>query len=433
MKILYAIVGYGEEHLGYEMHRELAQAIIARGHSYTILALAHAKHMRHRQALAIEDGIPIYRVICAGRKHLDAINRIATPLFKFPWFLTSLWRIGMFLRAHHDYDLIIAESAFPMGGMIYLATRLVRLPYIEYVNGADFIANPAANYGYARFAFARALARAGYRAARLVRAESPYGARMAIELGCPPEKMTLVQRNIGECCFLPRAVDVENFRRAAREKIRARFNLNAPNLIVTVGRLLPIKGFDDLIRALPQIIARAGDTQILLLGPNRNDTKFGNYQTYLEKLARELNVADRITFAGPVPYDAVREFLAAADVVAVPSVQDSGNKLVMEAAAVATPFVSTWTAGNAQWAPEWNCGIIVDPRSPEQLANALTPVLTHREMARQMGANGLKFAEQFSASQVAERTIALCQAALEPAPLPQELRELNSLLHPVQI
>lgn len=430
MRLLYAISGYGEEHLGYEMHRELAQEIIARGHSYTIWALARQRHMQGRNTEAVEDGIPVYRAVCSGRLHLDLANRLTTPLFKFPWFLTALWQLVAFLRAHRKFDLVIAEGAFPFGAMVYLATRLVQIPFIIYVHGGDFIANREANYGYARFSLARGLMRRAFRAARLVRAESLYGSASAIGLGCPPEKLALVQRNIGRCCYPPKDTALDEYRNQARARIRQHYGIKSPRLILAVGRLLPIKGFDDLIRAMPQVIASAGDTQVLHLGPNRNDTRLGNYQERLEELASQLGVGDRIIYAGSVPYDQVRDFLAAADVVAVPSVEDSGNKLVMEAGAVGTPFAATRTSGNALWAPEWHCGLIVEPRAPDELARALITLLNDPAAARKMGLNGLKFAQQFSPDKVAERTIRLCECALRQAPLPMDMRQLESLLHP---
>lgn len=430
MRLLYAISGYGEEHIGFEMHRELAQEIIARGHTYEILALSRARHMRGRKSAAVEDGIPVYRLVCSGRVYLDLINRLTTPFLKFPWFLTALWQIVAFLRSHRDYDLVIAEGAYPFGALIYLATRIIRLPYGVYIHGGDFIANQEANYGYARYPLARRLMRYAFNAARAVRAESLYGAESAIQLGCPPEKMALVQRNIGRCCYPPEGVDLESFRGAARERVRGKYGITAPRLIVAVGRLLPIKGFDDLIRALPMIIEKVGQVQLLHLGPNRNDTVLGNYQKHLEELASQIGVGDRVIYAGPVPYDQVRDMLAAADVVAVPSVQDSGNKLVMEAAAVATPFVATRTAGNALWAPEWHCGLIVEPRDPDALATALIRVLCDPAEARRMGLNGLSFAALFSPDKVAERTIWFCESALKGGPLPTGLAQFDSLLHP---
>lgn len=430
LRILYAISGYGEEHLGYEMHRELAQEIIARGHEYSILALSRQRHMSGRPKAGIEDGIPVYRLVCSGKPYLDLINKLTTPIFQFPWFVPALWQIASFLSSHRNYDLIIAEGAYPFGAMIYLATRIVGMPFIVYVHGGDFIANQEANYGYGRFRLARWFMRKAFHAAKLVRAESLYGAEKAIELGCPPEKMALVQRNIGVCCYPPAGISLGAYRRDAAERIRQKYGINSRRLIVTVGRLLPIKGFDDLVRALPIIVQALGDTQILHLGPNRNDTVVGNYQKHLEQLASQLGVGDRIIYAGSVPYDQVRDFLAAADVVAVPSVQDSGNKLVMEAAAVGTPFVATRTSGNALWTPEWHCGLIVEPRAPDELAHALIDILSDPATGRRMGMNGLGFADEFSPDKVAERTIMLCQSALNGQPLPHDLVELASLLHP---
>ncbi|MGB8646329.1 MAG: glycosyltransferase family 4 protein [Anaerolineae bacterium] len=430
MRLLYVIVGYGAEHIGYEMHREIAQEIMARGHSYTIWALTHSKHMRNRTPETIEDGIPIVRAVCAGPKYLDLINRLATPIFKFPWFLTALSRLVAFLWNHRDYDLVIAEGAFPIGAIVYLATRIVRLPFIMYINGADFIANQQANYGYARYALVRWFLRRAYQSARLLKAESPYGAESTIALGCPPEKMTLVQRNIGRCCYPPEDRDLATYRRQARERVGAAFHITAPRLILASGRLLPIKGFDLLIRALPHVVERAGDVQVLFLGPNRVDTRLGNYQQVLTQLAQELGVADRIVFAGSVAYDQVRDFVAAADVVAIPSRQDSGNKLVMEAAAVATPFVATHTAGNARWAPEWDCGLIINPEAVQEMADGLVRLLCDPVAARRMGQNGLRFAAMFHPARVAERTLWLCECAVQRESPPQELREFNTLLHP---
>lgn len=430
MRILYVISGYGAEHLGYEISRELGQEIIARGHAYTIFAPARLREMKGRTADALEDGVPVHREIAQGELQLELLNRLSQPIFKFPWFISALLRLLNYLHTHRTFDLIVGEGAYPYGAIVYLATRVFRHPYMIYVNGADFIANPAANYGYARFRLARGLMRREFAQAAVVRAESIYGAKNARKLGCPPEKLALVQRNISRVTFLPQGVDAEAYRRAARAKIRAQFNLSAPRVIVAVGRLLPIKGFDDLVRALPLVSARVGDTQILHVGPNRIDSKFGDYQKYLQNLANELGVGEKIVFAGAVELAQVRDLIAAADVLAAPSVEEGGTKMVMEAAAAATPFVGTRTAGTPEWAQEWNCGLIVNARAPEELADALAQILGEPALARRMGANGQKFAEHFRTAQVATRILGLAEVALRRAPVPYELKEPYGLLHP---
>lgn len=433
MKILYVIAGYGPEHLGYEISRELAQEISARGHSYSIFALARARDMRGRRTEAVEEGVPIHRAVCAGYKYLDAINALTVPLFKYPWFLPALYQLVRYLRQHPEFEIVIAEGAYPMGALVYLATRLTPRPYIVNVAGGDFIANEQAQYGYGRFGAVRWMLRRVLRHSSFVRPESPYGAMRCLQLGCPPEKLALVQRNIARCTFLPHGADSEAYRARARVEICARLGITAPRLILTVGRLLPIKGFDDLLRGLPQILAGSGNTHIVHVGPNRNDPKLGDYQAYLERLAQELGIASNLTFAGAVPLEQVRDFLAAADVVAIPSVEEGGNKIVMESAAVATPFVATATAGTPDWAREWGCGLIVPPRAPDQMAAALIELLNHPTRAREMGRAGMRFAEQFRTDIVADRILKISACALAGQALPTDLQQPSGLLHPTTV
>ena len=432
MRILYVISGYGKEHIGFDISTELAQEIIARGHSYTIFAPARRREMAGRTTDAVEEGVPVHREVCAGDAYLELVNLLTQPLFKYAWFANVLWRLVLFLRRRPDFDLIYAEGAYPLGAIVYLATRLSRRPFLVNVNGGDFIANEQANYGYARYRFARWMLRRVLDAAAAARAESIYGAENALRLGCAPSKLALVQRNIGQMAFPAAGTDMARYRAAAREQVYRRFQLAAPRLIIAVGRLLPIKGFDDLIRALPAIRAGAGETQILHVGPNRIDTKFGDYRAYLENLARELGVARLVTFAGQVDHVEVRDFLAAADVLAAPSVEEGGTKMVMEAAAVGTPFVGTRSAGTPEWARNWNCGLIVPPRAPEKLAEALCRILSDPQSAQRMGANGLRFAEQFRTAEVATRILGLCDCALRGAAVPPELKQPEPLLNPVQ-
>lgn len=428
MRILYVISGYGPEHIGFDISTELAQEIIARGHSYTIFAPARLREMKGRTTDQIEEGVPVHREVCSGQISLELINWLTKPIFKYGWFVNVLWRLLHFLRSRPEFDLIYAEGAYPLGAIVYIATRIYRRPFLVNVNGGDFIANEEANYGYARYRLARKLMRAVLREAAVARAESLYGAENAQKLGCSPSKLALVQRNIGRMTFLPPGVDVAAFRAAARETMREEFKHRMPKLIIAVGRLLPIKGFDDLIRAMPAVIERVGEVQLLHVGPNRIDTRYGNYQTYLENLARECGVADRIIFAGQVEHARVRDLLAAADVLAAPSVEEGGTKMVMEAAAVATPFVGTRTAGTPEWARGWNCGLIVSPRSPAELSEALIRILSNPILAREMGQNGLRFAEHFRTEEVATRIIGLCECAQRADPLPRELKQPDLLL-----
>jgi glycosyltransferase involved in cell wall biosynthesis len=428
LRILYLLGGYGEEHIGGAIHREMALEIRGRGHDYQLLVPARSDEAQ-RAPEASDAGVPVHRLVSSGSWLLDAVNRASAPVFRFPSLLTLAWRLDRFLAAHPPFDVLVAEGAYPLGTAAWLAARRRRLPFILSIVGGDFLANEEANYGFARYAVPRRLMRSALAGAAVVRAISPLAGERAVALGCPRERLSLVPRNIAAGAFLPGGTGRSAFHREARQRLTGRLGAGTGALVVGVGRLLPIKGFDVLVRSLPGIVAET-DARLLLVGPNRVDSRFGDYRQYLEALAREAGVADRLSFAGSLPLAEIREILAAADLVAIPSLEEGGNKVLLEAAAVGTPFVSTRTAGNAEWARPWNCGVVVEPSSVEGLAAGITGLLADPARAAALGTNGLAFAEHFRTAPVAERILALCLIAAERACLPTELKEPFELLHP---
>jgi glycosyltransferase involved in cell wall biosynthesis len=426
MRILYVLGGYGEGHLGGSIHAEMAREMRARGHDYHTFAAAHQRDMAGRPADAVEDGVPVHRAVCAGRASLDLLNACARPILRAPWLGSVGLALARFLRSAPPFDVVIAEGAYPLGAATAWATRRRGTPFIISVLGGDFLANEEAHYGYARYAVPRALMRVVFRRASVVRAISSYAGAGAERLGCPAAKLALVPRNVASSVFLPAGADRVEFRREARRKAAARFGLGEGKLLVAVGRLLPIKGFDVLVRALPRI-GEVADTRLLLVGPTRDDPRVGDYRRHLETLARGLGVANRVIFVGAVPLEEVRGLLAAADVAVVPSLEEGGNKTMVEAAAVGTPFVTTRTAGNADWARDWNAGLVVEPGSPEALAQGILAVLEDAPRAEAMGANGVRLAVHFSTDRVAERMLALCRCAATGSSLTADLREPREL------
>ncbi len=427
LRILYLLGGYGEEHIGGAIHREMALEIRERGHDYQIVVPARSDEAARPSEA--REGVPVHRLVCSGSLVLDAINRTSIPVFRFPSLLTLVSRLSRFLRSQPRFDVLIAEGAYPLGAVAWLAARRRGLPCILSIVGGDFLANEEANYGFARYAVPRRLMRSSLGAAAIVRAISPLAGERAVALGCPRDRLALVPRNIAAGAFLPRGIDRAVFRQEARQRVARRFDVGARALVVAVGRLLPIKGFDVLVRALPPIAAGT-DARLLIVGPNRVDSRFGDYRRHLEALAREAGVADRLSFAGSVPLEEIRDILAGADVVAIPSLEEGGNKVLLEAAAVGTPFVATRTAGNAAWAREWNCGVVIEPSAAAELAGGITGLLEEPRRAAVLGENGLRFAEHFRTAPVAERILALCLVAAERKCLPPELKEPVELLHP---
>src|SRR5262249_44832507 len=113
--------------------------------------------------------------------------------------------------------------------------------------------------------------------------------------------------------YLPPGVDTDRFRPdpAARAELRARYRLGERPTVVCVSRLVPRKGQDVLIKALPSIRKRVDGAALVIVGG-------GPYLETLRKLADECGVVDHVTFTAGVPGSELPGHHAMADVFAMP-------------------------------------------------------------------------------------------------------------------
>jgi glycosyltransferase involved in cell wall biosynthesis len=186
--------------------------------------------------------------------------------------------------------------------------------------------------------------------------------------------------------MIPGGVDVARFAAAAarRDHARTQFGLEADRLVVVAaGRLHPMKGFIDLVNAVPRVVERVPQALVLVAGE-------GEERALLEKRIAELKVGHAIRLIGYVRD--MSQLLGAADVFVLPSVgipgkQQEGTPLsIQEAGATGLPVVTTRVSGNAEIIRDGFNGRIVEDQNPGQLADAIVDVLEDRER-RKMGEN----------------------------------------------
>jgi phosphatidyl-myo-inositol dimannoside synthase len=189
---------------------------------------------------------------------------------------------------------------------------------------------------------------------------------------------------------LPSGVDTALFRpdAAARAEIRSRHGLGDRPTIVCVSRLVPRKGQDMLIRALPEVVRRIPDVVLLLVGG-------GPYRAYLTRLVDELELAGHVVFTGSVPWQELAAHYTAGDVFAMPA-RTRGKGLdvealglvYLEAAATGLPVIAGRSGGGPETVVDEVTGHVVDGRNVTQLAETLSPLLADPARARKMGQAG---------------------------------------------
>jgi phosphatidylinositol alpha-1,6-mannosyltransferase len=190
--------------------------------------------------------------------------------------------------------------------------------------------------------------------------------------------------------YLPPGVDTDRFRPdpAARAELRARYGLGERPTAVCLSRLVPRKGQDALIKALPSIRRRVDGAALVIVGG-------GPYLDTLRKQATDCGVAEHVTFTGGVQAAELPAHHAMADVFAMPcrtrgaGMDVEGLGIVyLEASATGVPVIAGLSGGAPETVRHNKTGLVVDGRSVNEVAEAVVELLADRDRAAAMGAAG---------------------------------------------
>ncbi|MFF0635843.1 glycosyltransferase family 4 protein [Nocardia sp. NPDC004151] len=196
--------------------------------------------------------------------------------------------------------------------------------------------------------------------------------------------------------YLPPAVDAEVFKPdpAARTELRARYGLGDRPTILCLSRLVPRKGQDSLIAAMPDIRKRVKGAVLVIAGG-------GPYEQKLRELVAALGVSDSVVFTGRVPSQELAAHHTIADVFAMPcrtrgaGLDVEGLGIVfLEASATGVPVIAGNSGGAPETVREGETGRVVNGRKLESLADAIVDILSDRDAAAAMGAAGRAWVQQ---------------------------------------
>lgn len=191
----------------------------------------------------------------------------------------------------------------------------------------------------------------------------------------------------------------------SRETARARLRCpTAGPLIGVVGRVEPWKGQDLALRMLAQLTVRLPAAQLVLIGAQRSAT-WPEFGAEVAALANELELADRVVFAGHIGDASV--LLPALDVLVCASREEGFGLAAVEAMAAGVPIVSTRCGGPADVVEDGRTGLLVPTEDPRGLACAAERVLSNNGLAAELVIRARDvWQERFTARRSAERFLA---------------------------
>ncbi|MGK5679415.1 D-inositol-3-phosphate glycosyltransferase [Actinoplanes sp. URMC 104] len=202
-------------------------------------------------------------------------------------------------------------------------------------------------------------------------------------------------------------VDLGRFRPGRRD--RRRFGLpERGKVIAFVGRIQPLKAPDVLIAALAEM--RDPDTTLVVCGgPSGTGL---DRPTALIELAASLGVSDSVVFLPPQNGAGLAALYRAADVVAVPSYNESFGLVAVEAQACGTPVVAAAVGGLVTAVRDGVSGVLVDGHDPKQWAAVLDDLLAAPRRLRRLAAGAVAHASDFSWDRTAEGLLRVYREAV---------------------
>jgi len=306
-----------------------------------------------------------------------------------PWRMaTAIWSAAYLARQLDSIrvDHIHAHFASYPTAVALLASRLTDIPFSFSAHAYDIFANISPYW------------RAQARAARFITVCSEHGLARVRELSRlqDAEKLHLIYHG----------VDLERF-----SPPPPRMPLDEPVRLLSVGRLVPKKGFDVLLRACHLLALRGRDFSLTIIGD-------GPLRTDLEGLSRRLGLAERATFAGTRQFDEMPAAYLAADVLATPSVvmpdgdRDGLPNVILEAMACGLPVVSCDVGGIPEAVVHDETGLTAATGKPDDFAAKLDALISDAGLRRRLGESARELvARKFDAEDGLGKLAALFRGA----------------------
>jgi glycosyltransferase involved in cell wall biosynthesis len=247
-------------------------------------------------------------------------------------------------------DAILAYHIYPEADAAVRVARRLGVPAIAGAVGSDICDLPGP--------LVRLMTRRTLAAASLVLTKSNHLRSQVLEFGVPPSKVRAILNGCDEATFRPQD------RAAARSKLGV---AGDTQLVAFTGNLVPVKGLSYLIEAAANLIASGRRITVVLIGN-------GPLEPALRSLCSRRNIPGNVLFAGSCAPARVAEWLAASDVFCLPSLSEGYPNVVLEALSCGRPVVASAVGGVPELL-DASCGILVPPRSPALLADALKAAL----------------------------------------------------------
>lgn len=198
-------------------------------------------------------------------------------------------------------------------------------------------------------------------------------------------------------------VDLSRYQKLDPQKMRDRFALNDCKVLLYAGRLSEEKNLTFLIQSFARLVHSFAKARLMLVGR-------GVDEALLRKLVKNLQLDEQVVFTGPVSFEDIPHYAAAADLFVFPSQTDTQGLVLIEAMAAGTPVVAV-DAPSSRDVLQHGGGILA-PAQLDQFADILLHLLTDPARLQALSTRARQVVQQYDIPTAVDRLVAVYQDAI---------------------
>ena len=285
-------------------------------------------------------------------------------------------------------DLIMIRIPSPIAIISWIFSRIQNKPYFVYIAG-DVV--KAASHGdkYNKIT-ERVIAKAASKYFRVLEKIVCYNT-LSFAVGSDLYKEF---NKVSKKCvmIIPSTITTEIITRKRLDATKKEWS------VLYVGRLVPVKGIMYLLQAISILERRNKKNKITL-----HLAGDGYARSKLEKMADTLKISHMVKFHGRIPFgENMWNMYKRADLFVLPSLSEGIPKVILEAMAFGLPVIATNVGGIPDVVKHKKTGLLVEPRSPEQLAQAIEEIIENKELRENIIYNSHQFIKEHTVERFAE-------------------------------
>jgi phosphatidyl-myo-inositol dimannoside synthase len=318
----------------------------------------------------IDSSLPctVYRIPSLGSKWIKLVPFLGT-------LLGLLYLTITVVREKPDAVLFITEEAETVGGLMpwFPFKPVVRVAGSGITTA---FCGPKIGKKFMRYPMKRL-----YMRSNLIIAVSQNTKELIESIGVSSQKIRVIYNGV-EDSMLSKAPDINRI-----SHLRERLGIaGSDKVLITVARVLPRKGQDTVIKALPQVVREFPGLKYLIVGE-------GRYSSQFKELALESGVSKHVIFTGGVRHEDTLDYYDLADIFIMPN-RYWNNKIeglpnaIIEASARSKPVIAGDHGGSREAVEDGVTGILVDPESVDDTTEAILSLLNDGTIVRKMGEKG---------------------------------------------